>query len=163
MKMSFWNVRAVDLLIIALMLTIIISIYAMFVAVGHVVAPINDLEVKYGAIQNVQSSKRVRATGYCLKGKMSSGVKVFPGACALSRDLVRKLKLCPEDGSIFNSYWGSIIKLSGTKNHDGYYVFMDLMPTYQKMKIDLWLPTANECYRLGFDKGNKVEVVFVRR
>jgi len=109
--------------------------------------------------QVLKKTNRVRATGYCLKGRMSSGVKVFPGACALSRDLVRELGLCPPGKSIFNSHWGSIIRLTGTEDHDGFYVFMDLMPSYQKRKIDLWLPTAKQCYALGFDKGNKIEVV----
>lgn len=93
---------------------------------------------------NSRSKIPVTVTSYCLKSKMSNGQKTHHGAIALSRDLVRDLKV----------RFGDTVEVQGL----GTFIYKDHMPNQWRRRVDVWLPNYKQCSSFGI-KLSQIKVV----
>jgi len=86
----------------------------------------------------------VTVTSYCLKSRMSNGEKTHYGCIALSRDLIRDLKV----------KFGDIVEIKGM----GTFVYKDWMPNQWKRRVDIWKSSYKQSKSFGI-KRSQIRVV----
>jgi 3D (Asp-Asp-Asp) domain-containing protein len=88
----------------------------------------------------LSQTHRITATAYSLKGRMSNGKNTHLGTIALSRDLIKILKV----------KFGDEVEIIGV----GRFIFRDCMPPKWRMRVDIWMPTTKQCKVFGVKKTN---------